>query len=215
MSTQLPKITWKDITEIEVELSSRCNASCPGCKRTMMLDKGEFFPQTDISLIEFQNIFDEYDLSKIKFKFCGVLGDPLMNSDLMEICRYSLDKGVAAISISTNAGIRNVTWWKRFAKLSKSSSKRLVVDFAIDGLEDTNHIYRVGVKWKKVKENLEAYLSEGGHARWNYIVFDHNKKDLPMAEKLAKQYNIELYTRKSWRNSSNMYVSNENARKNL
>ena len=36
-----------------------------------------------------------------------------------------------------------------------------------------------------------------------------------MAEKLAKQYNIELYTRKSWRNSSNMYVSNENARKNL
>ena len=63
MSTQLPKITWKDITEIEVELSSRCNASCPGCKRTMMLDKGEFFPQTDISLIEFHNIFDEYDLS--------------------------------------------------------------------------------------------------------------------------------------------------------
>ena len=89
------------------------------------------------------------------------------------------------------------------------------VDFAIDGLEDTNHLYRVGVKWKKVKENLEAYLSEGGHARWNYIVFDHNKKDLPIARKLAKQYNIELYTRRAWRNSSNMYVSNENARKNL
>tara|TARA_B100000959_G_C14992263_1_gene628515 strand:+ start:727 stop:1371 length:645 start_codon:yes stop_codon:yes gene_type:complete len=214
MSKQTPKITWKDIIEIEVELSSRCNASCPGCKRTMMLNRGDYFPQIDISLIEFQKIFDNYDLSQIKFKFCGVLGDPMMNSELIEICRYSLDKG-AQIIISTNAGIRNVNWWKRFAKLSKSHFGKLRVDFAIDGLEDTNHLYRVGVKWKKVKENLEAYLSEGGHARWNYIVFDHNKKDLPIARKLAKQYNIELYTRRAWRNSSNMYVSNENARKNL
>jgi MoaA/NifB/PqqE/SkfB family radical SAM enzyme len=214
MSKQIPKITWKDIIEIEVELSSRCNASCPGCKRTMMLDRGEYFPQIDISLIEFQKLFDDYDLSQIKFKFCGVLGDPIMNSELIEICRYSLDKG-AQITISTNGGIRNATWWKRLAKLSKSHFGKLTVDFAIDGLEDTNHIYRVGVKWKKVKENFEAYLNEGGYARWNYIVFDHNKKDLPIARKLAKQYNIELYTRRAWRNSNNMYVSNENARKNL
>ena len=48
---------WDHIKEIEIELSSRCNAACPGCKRTAMLNRGEYFSQEDITTL--QNDRDE------------------------------------------------------------------------------------------------------------------------------------------------------------
>ena len=49
------------------------------------------------------------------------------------------------------------------------------VIFSLDGLEDTNHIYRVGVQFKKVMENTQAFINAGASAHWDMLVFKHNK----------------------------------------
>ena len=46
--------------------------------------------------------------------------------------------------------------------------------FAIDGLEDTNHIYRRNTDWVKIVQNATAYIAAGGRAEWDFIVFAHN-----------------------------------------
>jgi hypothetical protein len=42
-------------------------------------------------------------------------------------------------------------------------------------LEDTNHLYRENVEWKKIMENARAFISAGGTAHWDMLIFDHNK----------------------------------------
>ena len=46
--------------------------------------------------------------------------------------------------------------------------------FGIDGLEDTNHIYRRGVKWERLQNNFREYIKAGGNAGWQFIVFPWN-----------------------------------------
>ena len=56
------------------------------------------------------------------------------------------------------------------------------VVFGIDGLEDTSHIYRVNTSFKKVIENAEAFIKQGGLGTWQFIVFKHNVHQLESAK---------------------------------
>ena len=57
--------------------------------------------------------------------------------------------------------------------------------FSIDGLEDTNHIYRRNVSWKKVMNNVQAYIQAGGSAHWDMLIFNHNQHQVDAAKQLA------------------------------
>lgn len=66
--------------------------------------------------------------------------------------------------------------------------KRYVI-FSVDGLEDTNHIYRRNVKWHKVISAMETYGNTGARGIWEFLKFKHNEhqKDevLQLAQKLG------------------------------
>ena len=61
------------------------------------------------------------------------------------------------------------------------------VVFSIDGLEDTNHIYRKNVRWDKLIENAKSYIDSGGSAHWDMLVFDHNKHQVNECQLLANK----------------------------
>jgi hypothetical protein len=65
------------------------------------------------------------------------------------------------------------------------------IDFGIDGLEDTLHLYRKNVKYNKVIENAQAFIQAGGRAQWNFIVFKHNEHQVSAVTDLAK--NLGFY----------------------
>ena len=93
---------------VELEISSDCNAACPGCARTQNLD---ILQPQNITLKQIQEWFpDQSSIQDIMFKFCGVLGDPIVNPDCLEITRYLVDRG-ARIQYSTNGGRNNAEWW--------------------------------------------------------------------------------------------------------
>ena len=77
-------------------------------------------------------------------------------------------------------GTKNKLFWQSLAQLPK-----VVTIWGIDGLEDTNHIYRQNVKWDKLMENISYYMSVGGRGAWQFIVFEHNKHQLDMARLYA------------------------------
>lgn len=183
-----------DVQKYELEISSDCNAECPLCGRTEL--KMPLRGNDNLTLEDIKKIFHDTDLVKDKkFKLCGVLGDPIINPECLEICEWLGNNGAKQIEISTNAGYNNSEWWSRLAKV-----KNMVVCFSVDGYENTNHIYRVNVKWNTVERNMRAYREAGGKGQWVYITFSHNEDDYEKARKLAKEIGLDFVKRTSGRN---------------
>ena len=172
------------VEAVHLEPTARCNAGCPMCARTgneLILGN-----QGEISYDEFIIYFPEDFVKGLKqFKFCGNYGDPAVANDLLKMHQYLYDINPdIRFIMSTNGGVRPTRYWKELGELyAKSPQSRM--HFHIDGLEDTNHIYRVGVKWEKVIANAHAFISAGGKADWFFIPFFHNEHQVEEAEQIA------------------------------
>ena len=185
---------------IELELSSACNAYCPMCKRTILADRGYPIKPRHYSISDIKKYFDPIDMKGFWVNLSGVLGDPIACPDLYDISEYFMKKEIEYMVVSTNAGLKTMTFWKRYGELSNKYEDRIDVHFAIDGL--TRNDYRVGVNLKKVWNNVNAYLDAGGKAVWQYIIFDYNKHEIEEARKLSKEKGMPFITRTAWKNDT-------------
>lgn len=189
---------WKldNITDLHIELSSICNSICPGCPRYVSGSPHLDIEPAEITFEQFKAWFPEHFLKNIKnIDFCGNFGDPMAASDAEHILEYCSEVGVPLLSVRTNGGLKTPTFWKKIGKIfSKNPSWAMV--FSIDGLEDTNHLYRRNVSWNKLKNNVEAYTSEGGYSKWEYLIFKHNEHQIRQASLLANKWKInEFYAK--------------------
>jgi MoaA/NifB/PqqE/SkfB family radical SAM enzyme len=97
------------------------------------------------------------------------------------------------LSMNTNAGAKDVKWWRQLAKVF---GRMGTVIFSVDGLRDTNHLYRQNVVWDNVERNMRAFVEAGGRARWDYIIFGHNEHQVDEAEALADSWGVERFQKK-------------------
>ena len=180
-----------ELFEVQVENSSICNAPCPQCVREITSDIKQHFTEQYLSTEFFKNIPDEiYKQIKIIF-FCGNLGDPCAAPNFLEVCKFVRSKNPdLTIKISTNGGLRSTEFWSELATIVGHRSE---VIFAIDGLEDTNHIYRVNVRWNKIIENVKAFVAAGGKPYWQYITFKHNQHQVEDARKLSEELGFQKF----------------------
>ena len=125
---------------------------------------------------------------------CGNLGDPIVARDTLEIFKYFREHNTNMwLSMNTNAGAKNGQWWKELAEVFGRTG---AVIFSVDGLRDTNHIYRQGVVWDNVERNMKAFISAGGRARWDFLIFEHNQHQVEEAETLANAWGCEKFMKK-------------------
>ena len=182
-----------NLNSINAELSNYCNSACPMCPRfdfELNLIK-EITNNSHTTLEIIKNNIGSKMLSQLKnFYSCGVLGDGAMNPECVEIYDYVKSSGVHKTSLNTNGGLRNTDFWKALAETGTR------VTFAIDGLEDTNHLYRRNVKWNRVIENVQAFIGAGGKARWDFLVFKHNQHQVEEAEALSKKLGFVHFNKK-------------------
>jgi MoaA/NifB/PqqE/SkfB family radical SAM enzyme len=195
-----------NIKKIELEITSNCNAACPGCARTQNLDS---LVVEDFSINDLKRIFpDQRHINNKQFKFCGVLGDPIINEDCLEMIKYLVAHG-GYCQLSTNGSLRNRAWWQELGQLSKDTGL-VDVNFCVDGHKETNHIYRVNTSFDIIARNMEAY-AYGGEGRqlatWIYIVFDHNEHELETAKEHAVRLGFKFATRTGMRNSMHDWVA--------
>lgn len=180
---------YESIRTVHLELSSYCNARCPLCPRTDYGVTHDNFVERNLTLEECQRIFSGDFLSRLQWILLeGNFGDPLMNPELLDIVRWlSASNARLKISITTNGGTRNREFWKALAQLP------VKVQFSIDGLEDTNHLYRQDVSWDNLIDNVETFITEGGNATWKFIVFDHNRHQIDPARELSKKLGFKSF----------------------
>lgn len=101
-------IKFSDICVLQIEVSNYCNASCPQCPRNFF--GGRVIPTLPLRswrLVEFKKIFNVQLLDQLtQVYFCGTYGDPLTNTNLIEMCKFLKDGNPKIeIGIHTNGGI--------------------------------------------------------------------------------------------------------------
>jgi len=172
-----------------VELSSFCNASCPGCRRTYEVLKPNFVKQH----LDINRLFDidkDFYKNLNKIQLCGNIGDPILHPRLFEIIDFLLNNSNATIEISTNGEPHTSKWW---AKLALLLGTRGYVIFGIDGLADTHSIYRVGTNWQTIINNATSFINAGGEAHWQFIPFAHNEHQIISAIRLSQTLNFKKF----------------------
>lgn len=193
-----------EITTVHLEVTERCNASCPQCARN--INGGEVNPllhDAELSLDDVKNILKPEFISQLKRLYmCGNYGDPISARDTLEMFEYIRScNSSMQLSFHTNASAKTPEWWSR---LPAAMGKNHYVVFSVDGLEDTNHLYRQGTVWSKIMANARAFIAAGGRARWDYIVFGHNEHQVEEARALAESMGFEKFNIKK----SNRFFSN-------
>lgn len=194
---------------IQIEISSMCNALCLGCIRTDEKNFSQVSPDVPKKVVMDIDIFESI-IKDPYFKntpgrtvdFCGTVDDPLMHPKWLEILELCVRHNVDRVDIHTNAGTRSTDDWREMRKLLEKISNqsdpdyKSLVRFNIDGLEDTNHLYRQHVNWHKVIENATAFLENNGgqFARWQMLEFPWNKHQINQVKELAYKMGFESFT---------------------
>jgi len=184
----MPFLKLKDIDTVTVDFTSHCNAMCGNCARNIGgVQVNPSMPLEHMKPATWKNLFTEKVLENInKIIFNGSYGDPLRNPYIFECLNYLKQYNKPEIHIHTNGGMNGPKFFAELAECLKDFPFPTHVVFSIDGLEDTNHLYRRNVQWHKVMENAKSFIDAGGLARWRMIVFEHNAHQLKDAEQLSK-----------------------------
>jgi len=192
---------YEKVSTIEFEVTTTCNSFCPVCIRfheevekdgIMKHDGGLWLnPLVDfnqhLSVEHLTKILsDPYVADNVSLDFIGTAGDPIAHPNFLEILEVAKKlKPKASFNIHTNGGLRNPDYYKELAETL--SDVRALFRFSIDGLEDTNHIYRIGVQWSRVMDNLRAFIKAGGEPTWQMVIFPWNIHQVNEVEKIAKE----------------------------
>lgn len=144
-------------------------------------------------------IKDKFDTEFIKnldkMFMCGNYGDPAAGKHTLEIYDYfrSVNTEIT-LGMNTNGGIRESWWWTQIGSIF--NQPRDYVVFSIDGLEDTNRIYRKGVSWNVIMANAQAFIVAGGSAHWDMLVYRHNEHQVDACEQLARDMGFKWFRAK-------------------
>lgn len=188
---------------LQVEITSLCQAGCIDCNRWRLHKDSTSSIQWQLNGVHthMQKYYPVQDWKKHigsfesvnQIQFCGNMGDPMAHPEIIEICQETQNIFPNVyLDISTNGGLGRLENYIALAGLGVN------ITFAMDGLEDTNHIYRRGVSWQKVQERFKAFIQAGGKASWQFVQFPHNEHQIDEARKLSQAWgfnNFELRQR--------------------
>ena len=180
-------LQFEAIKQIHIEITNRCNAACPMCARNRFgVASNPNLASAELSFDDCQRIFDKDLCAQVELvMFCGCYGDPIVANATLPTIQYLKENGVDAIEMFTNGSARDEKWWRELGTQMTGSNDRVV--FSIDGLANTNHLYRKGTNFEKIMCNVRAYIGAGGKARWDFLVFQHNQHQIETAQKLATE----------------------------
>jgi len=181
---------------VHLEITQRCQAACPMCDRNMNGgDDNPHITNAELSLEDCKRIFKPEFIAQLNTMYmCGNLGDPIVAQDTLEVFQYFREHNPTMwLSMNTNAGARDEAWWTELAQVY---GRMGAVIFSVDGLRDTNHIYRQNVVWDNVERSMRSFINAGGRARWDFLIFQHNEHQVAEAETLANAWGCERFIKK-------------------
>jgi MoaA/NifB/PqqE/SkfB family radical SAM enzyme len=180
---------------LHIEPTDVCQAACPACARETDSTFNKELKHS-YKLHDFKELVPErliYRLDKVYM--CGNYGDPAANTASKSILSYVREiNSSITLGMNTNGGLQDTMWWADLANVMYKPEDYVV--FSIDGLEDTNHIYRRNVAWKRIMHNARTFIEAGGNAHWDMLVFKHNEHQVDACEQLAKDMGFKWFRAK-------------------
>lgn len=184
----------EEIKTVHLEITSKCQASCPMCARNLQggIDN-PFMTLDEITLDKFKSWFSIDFIQQLdRLYMCGNLGDPVVAKDTISIFQHCREVNPNInLSMNTNGSARGNTFWEQLAKLN------VAVHFGIDGLQDTHSIYRIGTNFDTIIKNATTFIKHGGYAIWDMLVFDHNKHQIGACQHMADQMGFKQFHSKN------------------
>lgn len=184
------------IKVLHIEPTTICNASCPQCAREDINLYNPELHRSELSIKQCKELFDHEFISNLdKMFMCGNFGDPAASEDAIEIFKYfkHTNPGIT-LGMNTNGSIRNTAWWGELAQIFSNPLDYVV--FSIDGLNDTNSIYRRNTSWRKIMENAQSYIDAGGSAHWDMLIYEHNQHQVNDCRQLARDMGFSWFRAK-------------------
>ena len=180
---------------MHLEPTDVCQAACPMCRRETDLDFNKSLKH-HLTITQIKKHFDDRAISKLdKMFMCGNLGDPAAGKYTLDIYReFRRINPDIVLGMNTNGAIQNTFWWNELGGMLNRLRDFCV--FSIDGLADTNSTYRVGVNWDRLMANAEAFISAGGRAHWDMLVYRHNQHQVDACQQLAKDMGFKWFRAK-------------------
>jgi sulfatase maturation enzyme AslB (radical SAM superfamily) len=185
----------REIKVLHLEPTDVCQAACPMCLRETDLEFNKD-QQNHLTLDQISKHYTDNAISKLEKMFmCGIYGDPAAGRHTLEIYKYfrKINPDIT-LGMNTNGAIQTTSWWHKLANIL--NKPRDYVVFSIDGLEDTNHLYRVNVQWERLVKNAQAFIEAGGNAHWDMLVYKHNQHQVDTCEKIAKDMGFKWFRAK-------------------
>lgn len=176
------------LTNLIIEPTAYCNLHCPQCPR---FDQEGYITadlnpsHLDVDLLE-KNLNPSKLTSLQNVRFEGDHGDIMMHPSPSSL--FDIFKNTQIIAL-TNGSMRSPIYWENLA-----SRKNLTITFSVDGLANTNHIYRINSNFEKIMANATAFIDAGGNATWKFIAFKHNEHQIEQARKLSQDMGFLEFT---------------------
>ena len=175
------------MVNFHVEATSKCTLGCPACDRTWFYNtfKKRLLHEIDVDdLVKFIGEHKEVN-------FCGNNGDPIYHSRFLELCEKLKEKN-CQLHITTNGSSRPKKWWTKLSKILQANDS---VKLSIDGLADTNHIYRKNSNWESILDAIKILNSKKSLFKtvWKFIIFKQNQHQIEEAKKLSVDLGFDSF----------------------
>lgn len=177
--------------KLEIEITSKCVLQCPACSRMKDINHGGIW---DAGHLDKELLFNIADTTNFKrYTFCGCYGDAIYHPDFLEIMSYFVERDKWT-QVHTNGSAKPEKFWQ---KAAEQSWKRCEFVFNIDGLEDTNHIYRINAKWKQIMTGIKWMTSIPKERRprleWKMLIFKYNEHQVETARQMAMDLGFDRF----------------------
>jgi len=184
---------------IRVEASSFCQLRCPSCPTT----SGHIYPAIGSGFLKLENFRELVESNPaLEHVELSNYGEVFLNPQLLQIFEYAHQRDVA-ISIRNGANLNHVQdevleGLVKFRVHSLSCS--------IDGATTESYRqYRVRGDFDTVIRNIERInfykrrnQSQLPSLIWQFVVFGHNEREIPLAREMAEKRGMEFCTKLSW-----------------
>jgi MoaA/NifB/PqqE/SkfB family radical SAM enzyme len=189
--------------DIQIETTTRCTLKCPACSRTQFSELfNRPYPHYDIDVDTLYNFFDcEGGRALRGFSLEGDYGDSIYYPHLFELIdRFRPTKNYRLV---TNGAYRDSKYWNELcARLTNDDT----VVFSIDGLEDTNHLYRINSDWTSTMLGLDIVSKSNAKLVWQTNIFNFNYNRLDEIKQFAESYGANFMAFKTERYGNDQLI---------
>lgn len=185
----------RKIKVLHLESTDVCQLACPLCVRETDSEFNKRI-QHHLTISQIQKHFSDRVIKGLdKVFMCGNYGDPAAGKYTLDIYRWFRDINPnITLGMNTNGALQTTFFWHELGRMLNQSQDYVI--FSIDGLEDTNPVYRVNSNWNKLMANIEAFVSAGGNAHWDMLVYRHNQHQVDACEQLARDMGFKWFRAK-------------------